>query len=237
MIPRPLFGGAIELALPARFVDVSPFRQIPDHQEVFFDGPSDQSVIVEILSFVPQENARAAAYHFECVQAPIDRRLVCRHLPLTPFSSSLAQGHCRCQRCYRANGSLSTHRTDSRRYAAHRVRHFHPIVDSSGLLIRLRRRRRLVQSIILQVRASRSPSRLQVQGGSSKPGAHLSGPHSSASRTFLLVLLYARHIYVADARAHHANTGRYRHTGHTQPPSGRATHKLGRRCLQLDSPV
>ena len=86
MIPRPLFGGAIELALPARFVDVSPFRQIPDHQEVFFDGPSDQSVIVEILSFVPQENARAAAYHFECVQAPIDRRLVCRHLPLTPFS-------------------------------------------------------------------------------------------------------------------------------------------------------
>lgn len=31
---RALFGGAIEMSLPQRFVDVSDYRPVPDHQEV-----------------------------------------------------------------------------------------------------------------------------------------------------------------------------------------------------------
>ncbi len=34
LVVHKLFGGAIELSFPERFVDVSDFRPIPDHQEV-----------------------------------------------------------------------------------------------------------------------------------------------------------------------------------------------------------
>lgn len=50
LVARPLYGGAISLGVPARFDDISAFRQVPDHQEVFSDPRSDQSVIVELLS-------------------------------------------------------------------------------------------------------------------------------------------------------------------------------------------
>lgn len=33
-MPRQLFGGAVDLSLPARMVDVSDFRTVPDNQEV-----------------------------------------------------------------------------------------------------------------------------------------------------------------------------------------------------------
>ena len=46
---QPLFGGAISIACPARFEDVSDVRPVPDHQEVYTDGVTDQSFIVEIL--------------------------------------------------------------------------------------------------------------------------------------------------------------------------------------------
>jgi Ran-interacting Mog1 protein len=44
-----LFGGAARVMLPARMEDVSDFRPVPDHQEVYTDASADQSVIVEIL--------------------------------------------------------------------------------------------------------------------------------------------------------------------------------------------
>ena len=34
LVPRELFGGALALGIPARFVDVSNFRPVPDNQEV-----------------------------------------------------------------------------------------------------------------------------------------------------------------------------------------------------------
>ncbi len=46
---RQLFGGAVSLSVPARLVDVSDFRPVPDNQEVLADGATDQSVIVEIM--------------------------------------------------------------------------------------------------------------------------------------------------------------------------------------------
>jgi hypothetical protein len=49
---RDLFGGAMRCCMPARFVDVSTFRQVPDNQEVFSDEATGQSVIIEILEFV-----------------------------------------------------------------------------------------------------------------------------------------------------------------------------------------
>ena len=46
---RQLFGGAVIMGIPARLVDVSDFRPVPDNQEVLADGSTDQSVIVEIM--------------------------------------------------------------------------------------------------------------------------------------------------------------------------------------------
>ena len=46
---RYLFGGAICCAIHERFVDVSDFKPVPDHQECFADGDADQSVVFEIV--------------------------------------------------------------------------------------------------------------------------------------------------------------------------------------------
>lgn len=45
---RQLYGGAVQLRAPASYEDVSQFRQVPDHQEVFADAEHDSSLIVEI---------------------------------------------------------------------------------------------------------------------------------------------------------------------------------------------
>jgi hypothetical protein len=45
-----LYGGAMRCCVPARFVDVSDVRPVPDHQEVLADVDSDQSLIFEILA-------------------------------------------------------------------------------------------------------------------------------------------------------------------------------------------
>lgn len=34
LIPRALYGGALEMDIPVRFEDISEFRPVPDHQEV-----------------------------------------------------------------------------------------------------------------------------------------------------------------------------------------------------------
>jgi hypothetical protein len=55
----PLFGGAITIPrLPSRFLDLSDHRQIPDHQEVYSDPVSDQSIIIEINQYVEDSNPR-----------------------------------------------------------------------------------------------------------------------------------------------------------------------------------
>ena len=48
-ITRPLYGGMVELLVPQSMTDVSDIRPVPDHQEVFSDGLTDQSLIVEIV--------------------------------------------------------------------------------------------------------------------------------------------------------------------------------------------
>mmetsp|Transcript_40513 Transcript_40513/g.101786 ORF Transcript_40513/g.101786 Transcript_40513/m.101786 type:complete len:197 (+) Transcript_40513:53-643(+) len=55
-----LYGGAIVCDLPVSFADASNFRDVPDHQEVWVDTPSDRSFIVEILerkAEVPDDQA------------------------------------------------------------------------------------------------------------------------------------------------------------------------------------
>ena len=66
---RLLFGGAISLSLSPRFVDVSPFRDVPDHQEVLADADSDQSVVVEINQALSCSDAEAALAHMEALAA------------------------------------------------------------------------------------------------------------------------------------------------------------------------
>ena len=46
---RELFGGGISVKVPKDFKDVSVFRQVPDHQEVFVSNESDDTLIIELL--------------------------------------------------------------------------------------------------------------------------------------------------------------------------------------------
>lgn len=64
--PRNCFGGAIDLSLPSRFIDVSDFRPIPDNQEVFTDADLDQSLIIEIV------------VRFKSIQWAIMLAVICR---------------------------------------------------------------------------------------------------------------------------------------------------------------
>mmetsp|Transcript_3203 Transcript_3203/g.8673 ORF Transcript_3203/g.8673 Transcript_3203/m.8673 type:complete len:194 (+) Transcript_3203:158-739(+) len=67
---RDLYGGAMELSVPERFDDVSPFRPIPDNQEVFSDPPPDQSVVVELMEWLGEvEMEPSIRRHFEEIAA------------------------------------------------------------------------------------------------------------------------------------------------------------------------
>lgn len=37
------------MQIPSRLVDISDFRPVPDHQETFADGNTDQSVVIEVM--------------------------------------------------------------------------------------------------------------------------------------------------------------------------------------------
>ncbi|KAJ1871742.1 hypothetical protein LPJ57_005153 [Coemansia sp. RSA 486] len=52
--------------IPATLTDVSQFREVPDHQEVYASTTSDQNLIVEILEPVVNEHD-ALTYHFDQV--------------------------------------------------------------------------------------------------------------------------------------------------------------------------
>lgn len=68
VVARPLFGGAMFMAIPARFTDISQVRQVPDNQEVFADPSTDQSFIIEILEIPPAAgDADAARFHFDVI--------------------------------------------------------------------------------------------------------------------------------------------------------------------------
>ncbi|KAJ3218728.1 hypothetical protein HDU67_004248 [Dinochytrium kinnereticum] len=57
MVSKELFGGAITISLPDRFVDASVLREVPDNQEVFIDTKgTDQSIIIELLEMLPAED-------------------------------------------------------------------------------------------------------------------------------------------------------------------------------------
>lgn len=67
---RGLFGGAMRAWIPRGFVDASDLRQISDHQEVFVDTQSDQSIILEILEMSEDDceggvAGNSAQFHFE----------------------------------------------------------------------------------------------------------------------------------------------------------------------------
>ncbi|SPQ97756.1 Ran guanine nucleotide release factor [Plasmodiophora brassicae] len=65
MNTRTLYGGAFTIDVPASLVDVSQFRQVPDHQEVFACADTDQSVIVEIVDRSEVADSDCAKYYFQ----------------------------------------------------------------------------------------------------------------------------------------------------------------------------
>ncbi|XP_076472986.1 ran guanine nucleotide release factor-like [Babylonia areolata] len=63
---HPFFGGAMVGKLPADANDISEIREVPDHQEVFAHKDTDQSIIIEVLSYVQEEtDLQAVKVHFE----------------------------------------------------------------------------------------------------------------------------------------------------------------------------
>ena len=100
---KPMYGGAMEMAVPTTFVDSSQFRQIPDHQEVWVDMDSSQSVILEILEHVEQEGEAAIRYHFEEVgkangcgaeEMRVTEVRALRESDLPKFNGRGITGHC-----------------------------------------------------------------------------------------------------------------------------------------------
>ncbi|PIA12544.1 ran guanine nucleotide release factor-like protein, partial [Coemansia reversa NRRL 1564] len=67
MEQRELYGGAMSMNVPKGMTDVSKFREVPDNQEVFADGTTDASVIIEILERVDEKKHEALRYHFQQV--------------------------------------------------------------------------------------------------------------------------------------------------------------------------
>ena len=87
-VRRALFGGALSVCLPPRFVDVSQWREVPDHQEVLADADSDQSVVVECNQRLHCTDAVAAAEHIRelaAVSSSSDARILSQ-LPLSAAS-------------------------------------------------------------------------------------------------------------------------------------------------------
>ncbi|KAJ1980642.1 hypothetical protein H4R33_005427 [Dimargaris cristalligena] len=60
-----LFGGHIECEVPKEFENVSEYRPVPDHQEVFATDTNDQSIIFEIFDKADISDRESARYHFD----------------------------------------------------------------------------------------------------------------------------------------------------------------------------
>lgn len=82
----PLFGGHFQIELPAKYVDLSDVRQIPDHQEVYFDSWRDHSVIIELVEYneIPEENLLKFHWAHLCQEnsCPIDEQIVYEEINL-----------------------------------------------------------------------------------------------------------------------------------------------------------
>lgn len=60
-----LFGGAMSCAIPDSMTDISTFRQVPDHQEVYADEETGATLIVELLSRQPHvSDDHAPSFYF-----------------------------------------------------------------------------------------------------------------------------------------------------------------------------
>lgn len=60
-----LYGGAFTIDYPNRFVDISHYRPIPDHQEVYIDPDRDQSIIIELNSYQDVPDTAAIGVHWK----------------------------------------------------------------------------------------------------------------------------------------------------------------------------
>jgi hypothetical protein len=61
---QPLYGGAIFSKLHDAYMDISNLREVPDHQEVFVDNNSDNSLIVELFDYEANLTDEAAIEHY-----------------------------------------------------------------------------------------------------------------------------------------------------------------------------
>ncbi|XP_078433551.1 ran guanine nucleotide release factor, putative (Mog1/PsbP/DUF1795-like photosystem II reaction center PsbP family protein) isoform X2 [Wolffia australiana] len=61
---RPLFGGSISTNFPLRFQDLSDIRDVPVHQEVFFDPSRDESIVFELLELKSEVGDERSAEWF-----------------------------------------------------------------------------------------------------------------------------------------------------------------------------
>jgi len=64
-IERSLYGGALSVLLPSNFDDISAIRDVPNHQEVYADASTDQSIIIELNQLDSHiEDTDCCIYHW-----------------------------------------------------------------------------------------------------------------------------------------------------------------------------
>lgn len=78
------------MVFEARLSDCSRFRPIPDHQEVFSDADSDQSLIVEILElpYAESHGQVPANFHFQSLAK--DNAATAASITATPILEEVA---------------------------------------------------------------------------------------------------------------------------------------------------
>jgi len=95
---RSLYGGAMRMDLPRRFLDLSRVQPIKDTNEVWLDNLADQSVIIDLLNYKPQfaDHESALGYTRILASSANSRelkilekgKLTKRDLPHLPHNSS-----------------------------------------------------------------------------------------------------------------------------------------------------
>ncbi|MES1916698.1 MAG: hypothetical protein MHM6MM_008495 [Cercozoa sp. M6MM] len=59
-VERELWGGAFAARIFGEFVDISNYRQVPDHQEVYAHADTDRSIIFEVVEMMDESDSRLA---------------------------------------------------------------------------------------------------------------------------------------------------------------------------------
>lgn len=162
-----IFGGMASIDLPGRMDDISHFRPVPDHQEVFADASMDQSVVIEILSRADVSDIECGSFFWrDCCQenSATDACLedqTCIDLDSSNFPASAT--------CYLLKGSMK----------ASKGRQAHAAANTIQALLAVLRLPHVESDVVISLMTPTNISQQSTaaaHAGAGEKTAHLSAP-------------------------------------------------------------